>query len=116
MILGNKEIMSDKIWSSEMKIDPLHAEKYDGCTDPERKTSIVISFLVILHEDDKFDLLTESGGALIRDGPKVKSEEKDKGIPNYLMGAWMPVIEEAEQVIVIDMKDEDKNFSQRYLR
>jgi len=32
------------------------------------------------------------------------------------MGDWMPEIAEALQVVVIDLKDEDKNFSQRYLR
>ena len=32
------------------------------------------------------------------------------------MAQWIPKIEEAEQVITLDLKDEDKNFSQRYLR
>ena len=35
------------------------------------------------------------------------------------MGAWIPKTDryfKAEQVILLDLKDEDKNFSQRYLR
>ena len=48
--------------------------------------------------------------------PKVTLENRDKGIPSSEMGAWMPKIANTEAVVVLDLKDIDKNFSQRYLR
>ena len=115
MVLGNKEIMGDKIWSSDTAIKKSYAEKYDACVEPERRAAIVFSIIIDLHDEDAdYDVLKPSGDVLIKEIPK--SNDKDKGVPNADMAQWIPSIEAAEQVITLDLKDEDKNFSQRYLR
>lgn len=124
MILGNKEIMGDSIWNENQQIEKSYAEKYDACVDPERKSAIVISLLVNLHDHhggELVDLLGEGSSVLLPDMPVPSSKdaaEKSKIVSNADMGAWMPQVKGGivEQVIVIDMRDEDKNFSQRYLR
>ena len=115
MVLGNKEIMGDNIWGSDKEIKKSYAEKYDACVEPERRAAIVFSILIDLHDQDAdYDVLKPSGDVLIKEIPK--SNDKDKGVPNADMGQWIPTIAGAEQVIILDLKDDDKNFSQRYLR
>ena len=86
-MLGNKEIMSDTIWSEDKRIAVGYAEMYDQCVDPERKSAIVISIIIDLHGDE-YEILDVEKGRLINDSemPKPKDSDKDKGVPNYEMG------------------------------
>lgn len=113
LVLGNKEIMGDNIWDSGTVIKKSYAEKYDACVEPDRRAAIVFSCLIDLHNPNgDYDSFTYHNGALLQEIPK--SSDKDKGVPNADMGAWIPKTDryfKAEQVILLDLKDEDKNFS-----
>ena len=101
--------MGDSIWEATTKIDKIYAEKYDACVDPDRRAAIVFSIIFNIHDDGEFDIVQRSGDVLIKDIPR--SNDRDKGVPNVEMGQWIPSIKNVEQVCILDLKDEDKNFS-----
>ena len=65
LFLGNKELMGDQIWSAGSQIKKEYAEKYTNSTDPERKTAIVVSCVINLKDEDRFDKISIEKGRLL---------------------------------------------------
>ena len=138
MFLGNKEIMSYDSWEYYEGSVHRHGRKIEKKKDatiytksaiPERNTAIVVSLRLRISEEP-YELWSsgdsDCAGRLIKRPTQWEDIKKftQDTVPDKEMSEWIPRKEDLPQcfsgrepvVSVLDLKDEDQVFQQRYLR